>query len=637
MAAIHEILKKFWGYDSFRSLQQEIIEEVLAGKDTLALMPTSAGKSICFQIPALAKEGICIVITPLIALMKNQVENLRKRGIKAEAIYSGMHSREIDTILDNCIYGSIKFLYVSPERLNAPIFIERAKRMNINLLAVDEAHCISQWGYDFRPAYLNIVAFKNLIPKVTTIALTASATEEVAKDIIEKLSLENTSRFRLSFERKNISYSVLETEDKDQKLIDILQKVTGTSIIYVRSRMRAKNTSNWLNSHGFNCDFYHAGLSNTERNTKQDNWIKGKTTTIVATNAFGMGIDKSNVRLVIHLDLPESLEAYYQEAGRAGRDEIKAFAVILYNKIDAEHLSSKILESYPPIDFLRRLYQMLANYYHLPVGVGEGETFSFNASDFTHNFDVKSTELFNGLKLLENEGFILMNEAYHNPSKIQIIVNNAELYNFRLTHEKLDSLIKLLLRMYGGELFSDLITISESQISQKFMLPEAQIYAMLELLAQQKIILYIKQNNLPTITYLQTRHDAKLLPISEKNIFFRKNRDISKAQAMIDYASNYTQCRSSIILQYFDESPNADCGICDVCIGKKRAKRSNLPEIEKYKTEILSFLRFGKMSPDQLKNKILPKKTEIFIQAIQLLLEEGAIKYNATGELFITI
>jgi ATP-dependent DNA helicase RecQ len=632
---IHEILKKFWGYDSFRPLQQEIIESVLAGNDTLALLPTSAGKSICFQIPALATEGICIVVTPLIALMKNQVENLKKKGIKAVAIFSGMHYQEIDTLLDNCIYGDIKFLYVSPERLLTPLFLERAKQMNINLLAIDEAHCISQWGYDFRPPYLKIAEFKSVIPNVTTIALTASATNEVATDIIEKLQFRNTSQFRLSFERKNISYSVLETEDKDKKLIDILTKVKGTSIVYVRSRKRAKSTSDWLNSKGFNCDFYHAGLNLEQRNTKQDNWIIGKTNTIVATNAFGMGIDKSNVRLVIHLDLPESLEAYYQEAGRAGRDELKAYAVILYNKIDAENLIGKIEESYPPIEYLRRVYQMLANFYHIPIGGAEGESFSFNSLGFQHNFDLKSTELFHGLKLLQDEGFLVLNEAFNNPSKIQIIVNNSELYDFRLSNERYDNFIKLLLRMYGGELFTDFQTISEAQIASKFMLQLSEIIKMLDYLAQNNIINYQKQSQLPTITYLTPRFDAKLLPIQEKNILFRKNRDLQKANAMCNYASNASLCRSNIILQYFNEIPESKCSVCDVCIGEKNKNKNHQPEIDLYKSQILSVVENTTINPDQLKNTLIPKSEKLFIEAIKLLLEEGKLKYNQQGELLI--
>jgi ATP-dependent DNA helicase RecQ len=634
---IHEILKKFWGYDSFRPLQQEIIESVLAGNDTLALLPTSAGKSICFQIPALATEGICIVVTPLIALMKNQVENLKKKGIKAVAIFSGMHYQEIDTLLDNCIYGDIKFLYVSPERLSTTLFLERAKRMNINVLAIDEAHCISQWGYDFRPSYLKIAEFKSVIPDATTIALTASATKEVAADIIEKLNFTaNNRQFRLSFERKNISYSVLETEDKDKKLIDILTNVKGTSIVYVRSRKRAKSTSDWLNSKGFNCDFYHAGIALDQRNTKQDNWIKGKTNTIVATNAFGMGIDKSNVRLVIHLDLPESLEAYYQEAGRAGRDELKAYAVILYNKIDADNLIGKIEESYPPIEYLRRVYQMLANFYHIPIGGADGETFSFSSVDFQHNFDLKSTELFHGLKLLQDEGFIVLNEAFNNPSKIQIVVNNSELYDFRLNNERYDNFIKLLLRMYGGELFTDFQTISEGQIAKNFMFQLPEITKMLDFLAQNNIINYQKQSQLPTITYLTPRYDAKLLPIQERNILFRKNRDLEKANAMCNYASNTSQCRSNIILQYFNEIPESKCGVCDVCIAEKNKFKNTQPEIDLYKAQILSVVENTTINPDQLKNTLIPKSEKLFVEAIKLLLEEGKLKYNQVGELLIS-
>ncbi|MES2794479.1 MAG: ATP-dependent DNA helicase RecQ [Bacteroidota bacterium] len=632
---IHEILKKFWGYDSFRPLQEEVIKAVLSGNDTLALLPTSAGKSICFQVPAMAIEGICIVVTPLIALMKNQVENLRNKGIKAVAIYSGMHHQEIDTLLDNCVYGEVKFLYVSPERLTTPLFIERVKRMNINLLAIDEAHCISEWGYDFRPAYLKIIEFKALIPTVNQIALSASATKEVALDICERLNLKNPKQFRLSFARKNISYSVIENEDKDRKLLDILTKVKGTNIIYVRSRKRAKSTSDWLNSKGFNTDFYHAGLAHDQRNSKQDNWIKGKTNTIVATNAFGMGIDKSNVRLVIHLDLPESLEAYYQEAGRAGRDELKAYAVILYTINDANNLITKIEEAYPPTDYLRRVYQMLANFYHIPIGGAENETFPFNSVEFQQNFDLKIGELFKAIKILESEGFIQLNEAFNNPSKIQIIVNNNELYSFRLTNERVDNFIKLLLRMYGGDLFTDFQTISETLIAKNYLLPVVEIVKLLDFLHSNKIINYLKQSNLPTITYLSPRYDAKLLPIKEQNILFRKNRDLNKAKAMINFANQENQCRSKIILEYFNEIVESDCGICDNCLKNKKLGKNFNEEIGSYQVKITLLLEAGPMSAEQLKNTIFPKSEKLFTEAIELLLENDHLIYTHNGDLIL--
>jgi ATP-dependent DNA helicase RecQ len=630
---IHEILNRFWGYSSFRPLQQDIIEAVLAGNDTLALLPTSAGKSICFQVPALGMDGLCIVVTPLIALMKNQVENLRNKGIKAASIYSGMHHQEIDTLLDNCVYGEIKFLYVSPERLLTPLFIERAKRMNINLLAIDEAHCISEWGYDFRPSYLKIAQFRAQIGNPKTIALTASATKEVAQDICDKLSLKITRPFKLSFARKNISYTVFEMEDKDQKLLDILSKVKGTNIIYVRSRKRAKSTADWLNTKGYQADYYHAGLSIDQRNSKQDKWIKGQLNTIVATNAFGMGIDKSNVRLVIHIDLPESLEAYYQEAGRAGRDELKAYSVVLYRKSDGENLIKKIEDSYPSMEYLRRVYQMLANYYRLPVGGGENETFPFNAAEFQQNFELKSTELFHALKLLETEGFLLMNEAYYSPSKIQFIVNNNELYSFRLSNEKVDHFIKLILRIYGGDLFTDLTQISEAQIAKNYSVPQAEVIRILDFLHQNKIINYIKQNNSPTITYLTQRYDAKSMPINEKAILLRKSRDLNKANSIIHFIQNKMHCRSNIILNYFDEIPEVDCGICDVCLSKKKKDSQIKLEFENYKNKILAVLQTSNNLPEQLINIIEPKREALFIEAIEFLLENNQIKYGLGGEL----
>jgi ATP-dependent DNA helicase RecQ len=634
MADIYQILKKYWGYDTFRPLQEDIIHAVLNGKDTLALLPTSAGKSICFQVPALAMEGICIVVTPLIALMKNQVENLRKRGINAVAIFSGMHRAEMDTLLDNCIYGEVKFLYVSPERLGAEIFIERVKKMKVNLLAIDEAHCISQWGYDFRPPYLKIADFRQIIPQAKLIALTASATIEVKQDIIDKLNYKNIAEFRQSFARKNISYSVFDTEDKDKKTLDILGKVPGSSIIYVRSRKKAKSTADWLKSKGFNADFYHAGLSNEQRNQKQDAWIRGKTTTIVATNAFGMGIDKADVRLVLHTDLPESLEAYYQEAGRGGRDEQKAFAVVLFNQLDTEILIEKIETAYPEIEFLRRIYQMLANYFHIPVGSGNTETYPFDIAAFQKNFDIaNSTMLYNGLKLLENEGFIILNEAFYNPSKVQIVVSNAQLYDFRIRNENLDSFLKTLLRIYGGELFTDFQKIDEQQIAKVFLIKVEEVIKYLNILNDQQIIMYQKQTNLPQITYLTPRYDAKLLPINAQQIALRKNRDLEKSKAMINYVLNMKHCRSKIIQEYFNENTISGCGICDICLTKNKEKTTQTPLIEAYKKQILACVPHGEISINQLKNTLMPAKEKYFLEAVQILLEDGNIVFDSVGNL----
>ena len=408
---IHDILKQYWNYDSFRPLQEDIIQSILSRRDTLALLPTGGGKSVCFQVPALAKEGVCIVVTPLIALMKDQVEQLKRRRIMAAAIYSGMNWHEIDIVLDNCIHGTTKFLYVSPERLRTDIFLTRVKQMKVSLLAIDEAHCISQWGYDFRPAYLQIAAFRQLLPAVPLIALTASATDPVKIDICEKLEMREPAVFQSTFARANLSYSAFFEENKDARLLRILQNVQGSSIIYVRNRRRTKDVADWLNRNGIRADFYHAGVPNKQRSEKQEAWIRNRSRVMVATNAFGMGIDKPDVRSVIHIDLPDTLEAYYQEAGRVGRDGQRAYAVALYSQRDLDELARNVDQKYPPIDLLRRVYQALSNYYKVPVGGGEFDTFDFDLQDFTGTFGLPLSETHFAIKLIEEEGFVQLSEA----------------------------------------------------------------------------------------------------------------------------------------------------------------------------------------------------------------------------------
>ncbi|MEM1137932.1 MAG: ATP-dependent DNA helicase RecQ, partial [Bacteroidota bacterium] len=454
MVDLHKILYQYWKYTTFRSLQEEIIQAVLAGKDTLALLPTGGGKSICFQVPALAKEGVCIVISPLIALMKDQVYQLNTRGIEAKAIYAGMSQREIDITLDNAIYGNIKFLYVSPERLKTEIFITRAAKMNISLLAIDEAHCISQWGYDFRPPYLELMQFRELIPNVPCIALTATATEVVKNDIQDKLGFDqNAGFFQKSFARENLSYSVYYEEDKEKRMLEILSKVAGSAIVYVRSRKRTKHFADFLRARKISASFYHAGLSNEERARRQDDWINNRTRVIVATNAFGMGIDKPDVRIVIHLDLPDNLEAYYQEAGRAGRDERKAFAVLLYNHNDIKQLKENIEISHPSIDKLKKVYQAVANYLKIAVGSGYLESYDFDLDDFVNTFKLPYLETYHALKKLEEQDFIQFNESFYAPSRLTIALSHDKLYEFQVANKEADKLIKILLRVYGAEIY----------------------------------------------------------------------------------------------------------------------------------------------------------------------------------------
>lgn len=420
---IHNILAKYWGYHSFRPLQEEIITSVLQGNDTLALLPTGGGKSVCFQVPALVQEGVCIVISPLIALMKDQVDNLQKKGISAIAITSAMHKREIDIAFDNCVYGNIKFLYLSPERLITPIAQARIQKMKVSLIAVDEAHCISQWGYDFRPSYLEIAKLRELQPKVPVLALTATATPEVVKDIQEKLRFKKANVLQKSFERKNLAYVVIGEEDKLSRLLKVVNNVGGTGVVYVRNRKKTQEVAAFLQKNKIPADFYHAGLTPGERSQKQDSWIKNKTRVIVATNAFGMGIDKPDVRFVVHLDLPDSLEAYFQEAGRAGRDEGKAYAVMLYNEADINDLKSNVEMSFPSVEEIRQTYQALANYYQLAVGSGEGAAFDFDISELCRNYKLEPVTVFNSIRFLEKEGYISATEAVYQPSRINFTLN----------------------------------------------------------------------------------------------------------------------------------------------------------------------------------------------------------------------
>ncbi|NBW03983.1 MAG: ATP-dependent DNA helicase RecQ, partial [Cytophagia bacterium] len=449
MSQIHDILKTYWGYSEFRPLQEDIIQSALNQKDCLAILPTGGGKSLCFQVPAMAMDGICIVITPLIALMQDQVDQLSQRGISAVAIYSGMSKRQIDILLDNCVYGQVKFLYLSPERLKTELLIERAKLMKISLLVVDEAHCISQWGYDFRPSYLEIQNFKTLFPTVPCMALTASATSAVKKDILANLQLKNPAVFQKSFSRANLSYSVLWEENKDLKLVQMIQKVGGSSIVYARNRRKTQEIAKILLDKGVKANFYHAGLTTEERTKRQKDWIENQVQCIVATNAFGMGIDKSDVRLVVHIDLPDSMEAYYQEAGRAGRDEKKAFGVILIEENDLIELKAQWQKSYPTADIIKRTYQSISNYLQIAEGSSELSTYDFDWQEMVSRYQLPSSETFYALKTLESEGLILISDAMQNPSKIKIIVNSTELYDFQIRNEKFESILKYLLRQFG--------------------------------------------------------------------------------------------------------------------------------------------------------------------------------------------
>jgi len=496
-----QILVKYWGYTNFRALQEDIIRSVdEEGKDTLGLLPTGGGKSIIFQVPALLNDGLCLVITPLIALMKDQVENLKEKKIKAAAIYSGLSRHEIDIILNNCIYGAYKFLYVSPERLVSDLFLSRLPDMKINLLAIDEAHCISQWGYDFRPAYLQIAEIRKYLPDVTVLALTATATKTVIKDIQDKLKFREENFFRKSFERKNLVYLVREVEDKMRYLLKIVDSVNGSGIIYARNRKKTKEVADFLQKNKISADYYHAGIDNKLKDYKQNRWKTGRTRVIVATNAFGMGIDKADVRFVVHMDLPDSLEAYYQEAGRIGRDGKQSFAVLLYHASDKGKIKKRISTNFPEKEFIKRVYEALGNYYQLPVGAAKGRMFDFRISDFASKFKLPILQTYSALKLLENEGYIELSEEFQSLSKVLFVVKQQDLYKFQVSQKKFDPFIKLLLRNYAG-VFTNYINIDEEFIAKKARAKTELVYDYLQKLDQLKVIKYIPKRKLPFILY----------------------------------------------------------------------------------------------------------------------------------------
>ncbi|GAB4045693.1 RecQ family ATP-dependent DNA helicase [Spirosoma litoris] len=618
-------------------MQEDVVNTVLDRQDSLVLMPTGGGKSICFQVPTLAMKGVCIVVTPLIALMKDQVEQLRKRGIPAAAIYSGMHYREIDTTLDNCIYGNTKFLYVSPERLRTEIVIERVKQMTVCLLAVDEAHCISAWGYDFRPPYLQIAEFRELIPDTPIIALTASATPDVQKDIIEKLVLKDPAIFRQTFARPNLSYSAVVEENKDARLLRALQNVPGCGIVYVRSRRQTQKVAQWLNRQGISADFYHAGLTTQQRAEKQDAWIQNRTRVMVATNAFGMGIDKPDVRIVIHLDVPDSLEAYYQEAGRAGRDGQKAYALMLYTPDDLESLRFRTEQLYQPIEMLRRVYQALANYTAVPVGGGEFASYDFDLGAFSATFSLPPQETHYALKQLQLEGFIQLNENYFHPSRLTIVLDNRQLYEFQVLHSRFDSFLKLLLRVYGGELFTDFITISESTLARTFMINQSEIEQLLTQLHERNVVIYEKQKDKPQLTFLTPRFDAPSLPVNIQELNRRKELAMRKVQAAILYTEHQTQCRTRLLQAYFGEKPGDACGICDNCLRKKKSAETATAAVREQVRDYVALANGPGVSPKQLAHHFAQTDAESLAQIVKLMLAEEEIRYNKNGNLTLNL
>ncbi len=617
-----DILKQYWGYPNFRPAQEAIIQSVLDGRDTLALLPTGGGKSVCYQVPALCKEGICIVVSPLIALMKDQVYQLKRRDIPAVAIYSGMRYADIDRTLDNCIYGKIKLLYLSPERLMTELARERIAKMNVNLLAIDEAHCISQWGYDFRPPYLQIAELRDLLPDTPILALTATATTEVEKDIQEKLVFKDQQVFKTSFARDNLVYVVLRDEHKLNKLLDIVQKVKGSGVVYVRNRRKTKEIALFLQKKGISADFYHAGLPAEARSRKQDAWINDKIRIIVSTNAFGMGIDKPDVRSVVHMDLPDSLEAYFQEAGRGGRDGKKSFAVLLYSEADKKRLETNYEQAFPEMETIRQVYRALGSHFQLAVGGGANQTYDFDIVDFTKKYSFNIVETFNALKILEQAECIALSEAIYLPSQLQIKVGKDQLYDYQMRNARFDPILKTILRTYQGA-FHGFIKIREKQLAEKLKMSRHNLSTALEKMQQDKVIDYLPQKDMPQLVFLHERVDADNLAIDHKRQKFLKTRHYERIKKAIAYAEK-EQCRHQLLLEYFDEKDALPCGKCDFCLERRKASVSK-DEYASYATKIERLLRKEQLDLHELVDSFTPKRRNQVLKVIDFLLDEGKI------------
>lgn len=585
----NDILKEYWGYNDFRGIQRDIIDSISSGKDTLGLMPTGGGKSITFQVPALASKGVCIVITPLIALMKDQVSHLRKKGIKAYAIYGSMQRSEIVSILDNAVLGGVTLLYVSPERLSSELFLIKLKHMDVSFITVDEAHCISQWGYDFRPSYLSIRSIRDIKPKAPVLALTATATPATVDDIQDKLGFKKKNVFKMSFERKNLAYIVRNTENKQEEMVHILNSVNGSAIVYVYSRQKTKEVAEYLEKRGINATFYHAGLEHSTRDERQTMWQEDKVRVMVATNAFGMGIDKPDVRLVIHIDCPDSIEAYFQEAGRGGRDGEKAYAVMLYNNRDKVVLSQRVSDNFPDKDYIKKVYEHLAYFFQIAVGSGYGHTFEFNIGKFCKNFKHFPIRLEAALKILEKAGYIEYNGNGNERTRLMFLVERDELYKLNELDEKQNSVIIATLRCYSG-LFSNYALVDEGLIAQKAGIDKNEVYCILKDLNKKRLVSFIPEKNVPRIKYTQNRVDNDEIRISKDVYDIRKELFKCRIEAIIQYAEDNYLCRSRQLLKYFGENKSDNCNQCDVCISNRKLTAEDKEEMKDIRTKILNLL-----------------------------------------------
>ncbi|MBR6439483.1 MAG: RecQ family ATP-dependent DNA helicase [Bacteroidales bacterium] len=626
------VLVKYWGYPSFRPMQEDIVDSVIEGHDTLALLPTGGGKSICFQVPAMAMDGVCIVVTPLISLMKDQVLHLKRINISASAIYSGMHPSEVELAYNKAVFGNLKFLYVSPERLLTDAFIEAIKKMKVCLLAIDESHCISQWGYDFRPPYLKIAEIRPYIPNTPVLALTATATPKVVEDIQYRLGFKERNVFQTSYERKNVTYNVIKVADKYGLMYRLFMKMeSGSGIVYVRSRKRTKVIADWLQSAGISATFYHAGIDAKTRDERQKLWMDGRIKIIVATNAFGMGIDKPDVRVVVHMDLPDSLEAYFQEAGRAGRDLKPSEAFLLVADTDIKQLKENLQQSYPELDRIKAIYDAIGNYLQIPVGAGNEQSYPFDMNEFAKNYDFSLLEVFNSLKLMEREGFFALSEAMDTPSQLMIKASREDLYRFQVEYAEFDAIIKYLLRNYPG-ILSDFVKIKEEQISQKLGVDVEKVENTLKKLEKYNFLTYIQRSDKPQIQYLTERQDTRYFALSDEVYKDRKDDATQRVQAVIDFVNNDSECRSVQLLRYFGEKIKSRCGKCDVCnirnqmnINDEEFKNISEIILEELKKRVVPLYETPSLAKNFLEEKVL--------ETVRWMLDNGTIEQDENGNL----